>query len=54
MKRIWPVLVALSILGVGLLLTGVMENNGTSIVDVTDPVVRDPVKRARRRIRKEK
>ena len=26
MKRIWPVLVALSILGVGLLLTGVMEN----------------------------
>jgi branched-chain amino acid transport system permease protein len=25
-KRIWPVLVALSILGVGLLLTGVMEN----------------------------
>ena len=26
MKWIWPVLVALSILGVGLLLTGVMEN----------------------------
>ena len=26
MKRIWPVLVALSMLGVGLLLTGVMEN----------------------------
>ena len=26
MKRIWPVLAALSILGVGLLLTGVMEN----------------------------